>query len=146
RLYCCAASANAAVDSILRGLLPLALPAHATSIDSLESLYHDLFMLEADPATLNRSVEFGKAIAAAVFDWSLKDGAQDAYKSPFADDYVPPTGPGKWVSTGEFPFDQPVYPYWGSVRSFVKGSAEATQPSPPPTYSEMPGSPFYEAV
>jgi hypothetical protein len=140
------ASANAAVASILRGLLPHALPAHATSIDSLESLYHDLFMLEADPATLNRSVEFGKAIAAAVFEWSLKDGAQDAYKSPFADDYVPPTGPGKWVSTGEFPFDQPVYPYWGSVRSFVKGSAEATQPSPPPTYSEMPGSPFYEAV
>nr|PZN48364.1 MAG: hypothetical protein DIU61_18890 [Bacteroidota bacterium] len=145
-IYYWPASANAALASILRALLPHTPPNLASSIDSMEMHYHDLFQQEVDPEILQRSVDFGQSVAAAIFEWSTTDGARDAYKSPFADDYVPPTGPGKWVSTGEFPFDQPVYPYWGSLRSFVNGSADATQPPPPPTYSEEPGSPFYEAV
>lgn len=146
KTYFWPASANAALASILRDLLPNTTPQLVASIDSMESHYQALFQQDTDAETLQRSADFGKSIAAAIFAWSLTDGAGDSYKSPFADDYVPPTGPGKWVSTGEFPFDQPVYPHWGEIRSFVKGSAAATQPPPPPTYSEAPGSPFYEAV
>lgn len=146
KIYFWPASANAAVASILRDLLPHTTPELAASIDSMESHYDNLFQQDVDLEVLQRSADFGKSVAAAIYAWSFTDGAGEAYKTPFADDYVPPTGPGKWVSTGEFPFDQPVYPYWGDIRSFVKGSAAATQPPPPPAYSEEPGSPFYEAV
>ena len=140
------ASANAALASMLRNLLPHTTPELLGAIDSLEADFHTKFQTDADAETLQRSADFGKQIAGAIFEWSKTDGGHEAYKNPFSDTYVPPTGPGKWVSTGEFPFSQPVYPYWGNNREFVPGLAVATQPPPPPPYSEQPGSVFYEAV
>ena len=112
----------------------------------MEAYFYTKFQADADAEELQRSADFGKQIASAIFEWSKTDGGHEAYKNPFSDNYVPPTGPGKWVSTGEFPFSQPVYPYWGNNRTFIPGLAEATQPPPPPSYSEQPGSDFYNAV
>lgn len=140
------ASANAALARILKSLLPHASPALLHEVDSLETYYHNQFLADADAETLQRSADFGKQIASAIFEWSKTDGGHEAYKNPFSETYVPPTGPGKWVATGEFPFTQPVYPYWGDNRTFVSGLVEATQPPPPPTYSEQAGSAFYDAV
>jgi hypothetical protein len=140
------ASANAALAHMLRNLLPHAAPALVAGIDSLEAHHKKQFESIVDAETIKRSAEFGRQIASAIFEWSKSDGAHEAYKSPFSDTYVPPTGAGKWVSTGEFPFSQPAYPFWGNNRTFVPDIAEATQPPPPPEYSEAPGSAFYEAV
>ncbi len=140
------ASANAAVAFMLKNLLPHAAPNLLKSVDSLESYFYAKFQAEADAEELERSAAFGKQIATAIFEWSKTDGGHEAFKSPFSDTYVPPTGPGKWVATGEFPFSQPVYPYWGNNRTFIPGLAEATQPPPPPSYSEEPGTVFYNAV
>jgi hypothetical protein len=140
------ASANAALAMMLKNLLPHTTPALLKTVDSLEAGYNDQFQADADAETLQRSADFGRQIATAIFEWSKSDGGHEAFKSPFSEHYVPPTGPGKWVPTGEFPFSQPVYPYWGNNRTFVPGIAEATQPPPPPAYSEQPGSDFYEAV
>ncbi len=140
------ASANSAIASILRNLLPHTTPALLKAVDSLETDFNTKFQEVTDGETLQRSIEFGRDMAAVIFEWSKTDGGHEAYKSPFSDTYVPPTGPGKWVATGEFPFSQPVYPYWGNNRTFIPGLAEATQPSPPPPYSEEPGSAFYNAV
>lgn len=139
-------SANAALAFMLKNLLPHTTPELLKSIDSLESDFYIKFQAEVDAEGLQRSAEFGKQIASAIFEWSKTDGGHEAYKNPFLDTYVPPTGPGKWVPTGEFPFSQPVYPYWGNNRTFIPGLAEATQPAPPPSYSEEPGSVFYNAV
>jgi len=140
------ASANAALAFILKNLLPHTTPVLLKSIDSLETDFYIKFQTDADAETLQRSVDFGRQIATAVFEWSKTDGGHEAYKNPFSDSYVPPTGPGKWIPTGEFPFSQPVYPYWGNNREFIPGLAEATQPAPHPSYSEQPGSVFYNAV
>jgi hypothetical protein len=140
------ASANAALAFTLKNLLPHTTPALLKSVDSLEAEFYDKFKADADAEELQRSSDFGKQIAAAIFEWSKKDGGHEAYKNPFSNTYIPPTGPGKWVPTGEFPFSQPVYPYWGNNRTFIPGLAEATQPGPPVTYSEKPGSDFYNAV
>ena len=140
------ASANAALAFMLKKLLPQATPELLMAVDSLESHYYNEFSGDSDSETLQRSASFGREIASAIFDWSKTDGGHEAYKSPFYETYIPPTGPGKWVSTGEFPFSQPVYPYWGNNRTFIPGLAEATQPAPPPQYSEQPGSDFYNAV
>lgn len=140
------ASANAAMASILKNLLPHAPEPLLHQVDSLEAHYREQFESNYDAETLQRSAAFGKQVAEAIFEWSKSDGGHEAYKNPFSDSYVAPIGPGKWVSTGEFPFDQPVYPYWGNNRTFVPGLADETQPVPPPAYSEEPGSEFYEAV
>jgi len=140
------ASLNAASASILRYLLPHTTDGLLDEIDSLESAYREQFQAKADAEALQRSADFGRSVADAIFEWSKSDGAHEAYKNPFYDNYVLPTGPGKWVSTGEFPFDQPVYPFWGDNRTFIPGLVEATQPAPPPAYSEEPGTEFYEAV
>ena len=146
RQYHWPASANAALAFMLKNLLPHTTPQLLHSVDSLEASFYNQFQMEADVEELQRSADFGRQIAMAIFEWSKTDGGHEAYKNPFADDYVPPTGPDKWVSTGEFPFTQPVYPYWGNNRTFIPGLADATQPAPPPAYSEYPGSDFYNAV
>lgn len=140
------ASANAALAFMLKNLLPHATPALLNSVDSLEADFYIKFQTDAGAEELQRSSDFGKQIAMAIFEWSKTDGGHEAYKNPFSDTYVPPTGPGKWVATGEFPFTKPVYPYWGNNRTFIPGLAEATQPAPPPAYSEQPGSVFFTAV
>ena len=140
------ASANAALAFMLKRLLPHTTPELLKSVDSLEADFYSKFQTDADAEILQRSADFGKQIAMAIFEWSKTDGGHEAYKNPFSDTYVPPTGPGQWESTGEFPFDRPVYPYWGDNRTFIPGLADATQPPPPPLYSEEPGSDFHNAV
>lgn len=140
------ASANAALAFTLNNLLPHTSPALLQSVDSLEAYFYNAFRAGNDVQTLERSADFGKQIASAIFEWSKTDGGHEAYKNPFSDSYVPPAGPGKWVPTGEYPFSQPVYPYWGNNRTFIPELAEATQPATPPPYSEKPGSDFYNAV
>jgi len=140
------ASANAALALMLKNLLPHITPELLKSVDSLQATFYSKFQADAGAEELQRSADFGKQIAMAIFEWSKTDGGHEAYKNPFSDAYIPPTGPGKWVPTGEFPFSQPVYPYWGNNREFIPGLVNATQPPPPPAYSEQPGSVFHTAV
>jgi len=140
------ASANAASASMLRNLLPHAPKYLMQSIDSLETDYYTKFQQITEAEVLKQSVDFGKQITNAIFKWSKTDGGHEAYKNVFSDKYQPPTGPGQWVSTGEFPFTRPVYPYWGNNRTFIPGLAAETQPVPPLPYSEQQGSAFYNAV
>jgi hypothetical protein len=139
------ASANAALAFINKNLLPHTTPALLKAIDSLESDFNNKFKASAGAEELERSADFGKQVATAIFEWSKTDGGHEAYRNPFSDCYVPPIGPGKWVPTDTI-FKKPVYPYWGNNRTFIPGIAEATQPPPPPVYSETPGSEFYNAA
>ena len=140
------ASANSAAAFILKNLLPHTTPKLLGMVDSLETAFYEKFLFEADAKVLQRSADFGKQIANAIFNWSKTDGGHKAYENLFSDSYIPPEGEGKWVATGEYPFSQPVYPYWGNNRTFIPGLADAVQPPPPPPYSEHPGSEFYNAV
>jgi hypothetical protein len=95
------------------------------------------------PAALyRRSVERGVAVARHVFDWSRGDGGHEAFRRNFPA-YTPPAGPGLWVPT-QPAFQAALQPFWGANRPFVVGGLESCAPSPPPAYSETPGSTFYE--
>jgi len=141
----CGASANAALAYILKNLLPHASQQLLNSIDSLEADFYTRFQTDGDAEVLKRSADFGKQIAASIFEWSKTDGGQEGYKNPVPESYTPPKGPGKWVPTDTI-FVKPVYPYWGNNRTFIAGIADATQPPPPPAYSETPGSNFHNAA
>ena len=134
------ANVNAAMAAINRSLFPNANAADKTAIDSLESALNAGFISTQSSDVVTKSNDFGKAVAAAVFNWAETDG----YKNAGAP-YTPPTGPGKWVPTAPA-FAAPAAPYWGNNRTVVAGSIQNTQPAAPISYSIEPQSAFYQMV
>jgi len=133
-------SLNAALAFINRAMFPSTSPINKAAMDSLESSLKTKFSNECDEATIERSANFGKLIAQAIFEWAETDG----YKQASAP-YNPPGGQGKWVPTPPN-FTKAVTPYWGNLRTIINGSIENTQPSPPPLYSEDTASKFYKMI
>ena len=133
-------SLNAALSFINHAMFFSTSMENKRAMDSLELVLKTSFYGEADSATIECSEAFGKKIAKQIFEWSESDGSRFANNS-----YNIPTGPGKWIPTPPN-FAKPVIPYWGKVRTIIKGSIENTDPPPPPEYSEDPGSDFYKMV
>ncbi len=135
-------AANAALASLTRQLFPTASPANLTAVDALEEELAQRFLADVDVTTYRRSVAFGRDVADAVFAWSLTDGGHEGYTRNFPDDYVPPVGPGLWVSTPPN-YARAMQPTWGENRPFVLPDGDACPAPPPPAYSEDPNSDFY---
>ena len=135
-------AANAALASLTRQLFPTASPADLTAVDTLEEELTERYLAEVDVATYRRSVAFGRAVADAVYAWSLTDGGHEGYTRNFPDNYIPPSGPGLWVSTPPS-YAKALQPTWGQNRPFVLPDGNACPAPPPPAYSEDPNSAFY---
>jgi membrane-associated phospholipid phosphatase len=100
----------------------------------------DMLKLEADldkealvylsQAEYNRSKDFGRKVAEAIYAWSLTDkvGAE-GFKNLFPSSYVPPVGPGKWKPTPPN-FKPAMLPQWGAVRPFIIDVAKTTVANP----------------
>jgi len=145
KLYYWPASANAAMALITKDLFANTSVANMASIDSLEKVFADQFQSDATVDQLHNSVDYGRLVAAAIFEWSKTDGAHEPYKHIIDPTYVPPVGPGLWIPTPPLS-GPPVFPHWGSNRSFISNIAAATQPDPPLSYSEDVKSSFYQMV
>jgi len=144
--YHWAAAANSAMATLLRSLYPTARPRNLAAIDALEQQYAGQYKAEAGNEVLNRSVAYGKAVAAAIFEWSKTDGGHEGYLKNFPKGFTPASGPGSWVPTPP-KYQAPLHPYWGQNRPFVIASGEECAPPPPTAYSEDPGSLFHaEAI
>ncbi|HET7897479.1 MAG TPA: hypothetical protein VFL47_07415, partial [Flavisolibacter sp.] len=131
--YHWAASANAALAYINKKMFPLASNENKAAMDALESSLLATYSSEADAATIERSVEFGKAVAQKIFDWSETDGYQHLY-----DPYTPPidkTGGIYWTPPNPVPVH--TVPYLGNLRRLVPGSGEGADPGPP-DYAALP--------
>lgn len=140
RPYHWAACANATLAEMNRKLFPATSIANRTKMDSLENALQTIFASEVSPATLQRSINFGKAVAVKVFDWAVTDGSANVNPP-----YVPPVGPGLWVSTAPN-FPSAVNPYASQRRLLVPGVTNNTSIAAPPAYSVDPSSPFYAMV
>lgn len=79
-------------------------------------------------------------MASAIFDWAAKDGSANV--NPV---YIPPVGPGLWVSTPPN-FPAAANPYASQRRLLVPGVTHGTTLQPPPPYSTDPSSPFFAMV
>jgi PAP2 superfamily len=91
---------------------------------------------------VDRSKQYGVAVANAIFEWSKSDGGHEGYLKNFPDSYIPPVGNGKWVPT--FPsYQKTLHPFWGKNRTFVPQCAINTQPEAPIPYSDIPTSLFH---
>lgn len=134
------ASANASLASMLHYMLPNASQEQKTRIDSLENVFYTSFQSQVPQEVLDRSVNYGKTIAAAIYNWSTSDGGADAYLNLFPP-YTPPAGPGLWQPQ---PGQSTLLPYWGDVRPFIRGNTKSSQPPPPPPFSTNPNSFIYK--
>src|SRR5206468_1706316 len=102
--------------------------ANKASIDSLEAANTALYQKDRPVDELTRSADFGRKIAAAVFEWSKTDGNDNT--TP----YILPVGLGLWVPTPP-PFAPAALPNWGKNRPIINGSDAGADQGPPIAYS-----------
>ena len=138
KVYHWAASANAALAFMNRQLFSTASVINKAAMDALENSLQAQYAAEVDDATLQRSIFFGKLVAASITYWAAGDGSEIVNPA-----YIPPSGPGLWVPTAPTP---PVNAYAGQRRLLVPDVAGGMEPSPPPAYSTDPASIFYSIV
>jgi hypothetical protein len=141
-------SLNAAEDTLLKLLYPVPDNSHRyvhQRIDSLTNAVYEKQKNGIDPETVNRSVQFGRAIALAIYQWSLTDGGNEGYKRNFDPAYVFPKGPSYWVppARGQTVSPFPLHPYWGNNRTFVTSNSTIPIPAIMP-FSTDPGSDYYK--
>ena len=134
------ANINGALAAINRAMFPNAGNVDKTAIDSLENALNQEFLTNQPASLIQVSSTFGKAVAAAVFNWAETDGYINAGNA-----YTPPVGDGLWIPTAPA-FANASTPYWGNNRPVITGSTHNTQPGAPVAYSTDPNSAFYQMV
>lgn len=136
------AVANAALGTITRALFPTASVKNLSAVNALEAYFTYHYKTEASADVINASVQYGQAIAQAIYEWSKTDGGDQGYATNFPASYVPPTGPGMWEPTPPN-FQGALQPYWGQNRPFALKLDAVCIADPPIEYSEDPASAFY---
>lgn len=134
-------SANATLASLVRTLYPGLTNANKASIDSLENAYNEKFLLSMESTKFQRSQGYGRAVAAAVYNWSKTDN----YNVGNAGYVIPSSPVGVWVPTPPA-FGNPILPFIGNSRPLLIEDGSGVSPAPPFPYSELPSSDFYKMV
>jgi hypothetical protein len=118
-------------------------------VDSVEASWTARYSSQTTSEIAARSASRGRAVAYAIFAWSVRDGGHEGYLRNFPADYVPPVGPGLWVPTPRLGGATPqsaLQPRWGACRPFVLPAGDPNRdcaPPAPPAYSTDPLSAFY---
>lgn len=121
-------------------------PENKQRIDSLEQWIYAYFSpRQEDAAVLARSVDYGQAVAQAIFEWAKTDGGHRGYLWNFDKDMVHPQFPGSWKPPlyAQSFSHHPLHPYWGKNRTFLQVNREIPTPEMIP-YDTVPGSPYYQ--
>lgn len=139
-------TANAALAKIIKHLFQNASAGNLEKINALESDNENLYSKEISQVIIDRSRDYGYAVAEAVFNWSVTDGGYQAYLHNFPADYIPPAGIDKWIPTPPL-FQNAMLPYWGNNRTMAHANGPgAVDPPTPPAFSTIRGSAFYDAA
>lgn len=140
-------SMNACLSSIFKQFYPHVRQSDIAKINALESKFANRFSTEIEQDVAERSINYGRQVADAVFNYSRTDVAgHEAFRDPRPSSYVPPTtGPnGEELWQPTYPDYTPaLFPYWGQVRSFALKEGDKVA-RPPIPYSTEPGSRFYQ--
>ena len=132
--------ANAVMADMTRKFFGGLTAANNKSIDSLENAYNQSLTPSQGSESATRSREFGKAIAAAMYNWYLTDNFNGSNAG-----YVPPVYFGAWEPTPPA-FANGVNPYLGNSKTFLASHTTLVSKDFPYTYSEVAGSDFYNMV
>jgi hypothetical protein len=132
------AAANAAVAQVLAELFVSASAPTLQAIQDKEAELEAEFVATTDAATLDRSIQHGQAIAAAISDWIDGDGYVQWNDCAF----TVPVGEGLWEPTPPGFVANPLEPCWGNLRTFALLFAAECAPLSHPPFSSSAGSAF----
>jgi hypothetical protein len=135
--------ANAALATTMRNFFPVSFSSGAknhVSIDSLETKYKTVLSTNISPDVVDNSVQYGKALATAIFEYAKTDGGHEAYLTPFAGKEIIPTGAQYWVPTNG---TDAMGANWGKNR-FMLSANISVRISPHLAFSTDPNSAFYK--
>jgi hypothetical protein len=111
------------------------------SIQQKHLQLHAQYANETSTEVLERSEQWGRDVAAAIYSWEQTDTkGHNAFLNPQPADYNPPTGPGYWYNLSGA---RGMFPFWGQVRTFAIDETDKLARKPIP-YSENPNSLFYD--
>lgn len=112
-----------------------------TKISNLETELEDELSADLPNDVIRDSERWGEYVADQVIRYSRSDQqGERQIRSPQPTSYEPPTGDGFWTYSADE--ERALFPYWGSVRTFVV-STDQTTTLPPIEYSEDPNSEYY---
>lgn len=142
--YNWALACNAASAHIMRRMFERKILAeNRERIDRMELQNRIELSKNVKEEVIQRSEDFGLAVAEALYQISKTDGGHEAYMEPFSQkDFIMPKDEYCWVPTS--PQLEPLSPHWGSNRSFVANVVERSQPIPNLPFSKEEGSEFYK--
>jgi hypothetical protein len=135
--------ASAAMAEVMRGLWGDATNVAAQNIvdiDALEQQIASSFDLQGSLA--RRSIDFGHAVGAAVYQTSRDDGEDRSYLTNFPASYVPPVCDGCWVPAA--PGQIALQPFWKDEMTPFVLTAGTCGVDGPPAFSTDPASNAYQ--
>jgi hypothetical protein len=113
-----------------------------TGISILENNMQSSLSADVSQDVIDDSVAWGTYVAQRVIAYALTDSeAETQILEPQPLSYEPPVGDGFWTYSADE--ERALFPYWGSVRTFVISSEETTSVAPPIEYSEDVESAYY---
>lgn len=136
---------NAGQADLLKSIYQQTSDENKVRIDSLEEALFRQFSDTIDDAIARRSVQYGRELAASLFEWSKTDGGHRGYLKNFDKNMKHPERPGSWKPPlyAQSFSHHPLHPHWGENRTFVQSNRELPLPTLFP-YDTTPGSPYYE--
>lgn len=139
-------SLNAAQASILKSIYNQTSDRNKLKIDSLENSIREYYTQEIhDKMLIDRSVAYGKAVAAKIFDWSKTDGGHRGYLKNFDKKMVHTKRAGCWnppLYAQSFSH-YPLHPHWGENRTFLIQNHQIKDPKIIP-YDTLSSSEYYQ--
>jgi hypothetical protein len=139
---------NAAQQTMLKLLYPSPENLLIEDFQAIDALYDNVLSQKGQgvsQAIVDRSVQFGKDIANAIYTWSTTDSGNNGFKKNFDPSYPFPHGPSYWTPplAGQTVSPWPLHPHWGQNRTFVIADSLIPIPAIVP-YSTDPASAYYK--
>ncbi len=143
KVYCWELALNAGQAFMLKSLYSYT--ERTQPIDSLELAVRQRYIGRFDAEVVERSEQYGKAIAKKIYEWSKFDGGHEGYLYNFPQEYVRPAGPGMWLPplVGQSNTKIPMHPTWGKNRTFSRKNEKLPLPKPL-AYSTDTASQYYK--
>lgn len=126
-VYNWAIVANTAMAEITTYLFSNTNEVNKLRIKELTDKNYHLYGFRSDEKTLKNSMNFGKSIAKAIYNYSKNDGGHEAQFNNFPASFKIQPGACMWVPVGD---QKALLPYWGNNRTFISGAADFHLPPP----------------
>jgi PAP2 superfamily len=144
KIYDNATVENAVLSNLVKHFFDNTGPSGLQAVTGLEKRMKQSLESRNQPKdVIERSRNYGRRVAEAIFEWSKTDGGANGSHAGYPQTFTPPQSPGSWVSLVPTQ-PRPLLPYWGDNRPMALKTGDACKISAPPEYSEKPDSAFYK--